>query len=372
MPGDRGIEVFKVLCWQSPEAAARTLSAMGTDDALRFLDVVDDLYLSAVLNRMSAADVDRMLDRMTGHHARAALEEHAEWAAGMLMIEMDRPRSEMTIGRIGADGLAAVLRKARPSSLADLIAAMDHDEAAGWLARLEPGHAAYVLRHVDRRRVAALIRSLLQNQSAPWLGRLTADEGAGLLEHVDPREAAALIGSLEQQHAADCLTKMPISGAARVLAASVNATGPAQAAGVVRQMDPGQAADVLGAMKPEQYVPVLKQGGPELLIALVTADERTRSGTTVAMIASALSSESGDVARMLTLNSEGTSAKVVGALPVQAAADALAWIDVNQARQVLNAVREFDANRADRLAEMLGLAAPRDRGSGNAGGDAGH
>jgi len=383
MPSDRGAEVFDALSRKSPQAAAWTLSAMGPDDALRFLNAVEYRHKPKVLQSMRREDVDRLLDQMTPGCATAALAAHTQWGAYMLMVEMDRPRAETIITRIGPDGLAAVLDCATAKYVAELVAHMDPDEAAGWLERMEAFYVTAVLGFIAPRRIAGLMRDPGRGPGW-WLARMKPADAAKVLEAIAPDEAAAAIGRLEPDLAAGCLNEMSPDAAGRALTAGPDSLGLPRTAELVCGMDLPHAGAALVTMEPDTCVLVLKRAGPDLLDAVLAAHVRSDSGSKIAQIIQAVCERPGDLAGLLTRNPQ-----IAEALPAPRAAAALALLDEDHAHQVLRrlpraemrypdqssiggyagqqiivlkAIRQLDEAMADRLEILLGL---QERGWGD-------
>jgi Mg/Co/Ni transporter MgtE len=348
MPADRGIEVFELLTRRSARAAARTLSAMEPDQALRFLNAIDESRLNMVLEQMSRDNIDRLLDRMTPDRAAAALVAHADWAAYMLMIHMDRRRADAIISRIGSGRLSAVLGAAKTDYVARLIRKMDRATAADWLDRMEAAYAAGVLQSIGPERIVALLRDLDRSQAAWWLGRMEAADAARVLELLEPDDEAALIGSLEPGHAARYLGLMPAAGAGRMLAVSARLHGLPRAAEILGQMDPKAAYPALASMDPDQFAPLLKQAGPGFVDVMLTAQARSKTGVKTAQIIHAVCASPADLAGLLTRNPPAVAARVAEALPIPEAADALASMDLDQAHQVLKLVPRIGSHTVTR------------------------
>jgi Mg/Co/Ni transporter MgtE len=338
IPADRGIEVFHLLTWRSPEAAARTLSAMEPDQALRFLDAIDARCLNDVLERMSRDHIDRLLDRLTPDCAAAALIAHADWAAYMLMTKMDRSRADAIVARIGSDRLSAVLGAAKADYLARLIANMDRTQAADWLARMEAADAAEVLGSIGPKRVATLLRDMDRGQVAWWLARMRAPDAAKALELLEPDEQATLTGSLEPGQAARYLDHMPTAGATRMLAASARLHGLPRVADILRQMDPKSVGPALGGMEADQLLPLLKQAGPGFADVTLAAQAHSVTGGKIAQIIHAICASPAELAGLLARNPPAVAARVAEALPVPETAGAMALMDADQAHRVLRLV----------------------------------
>jgi len=339
LPADRGIEAFQSLAWDSPEAAGWALTDMELDQALHFLGAIRRNDLSGVFRQMIPEDVDRLLDRMTPDCTTAALVAHADWAAYLLLVGPDEPannqRSDMLIDRIGPDGVTAVLGAASASYLARLIRHLDQDGAETWIGRMNPDKATRVLEQIDPRHIGVRTRDLGSDRAAWWLARMGVPHAVRVLELLEPQDAAAAIGNLERELAILCLDRIEAATAARVLAATAKLRGPEQAAELARGMERGPAGAALAAMEPEQCVPLLGQAGPNLVDVLFGTQVRSMPGEKVAQIVKAVCSTPSDTAGLLARNPPEIAARIADALPVPDAAEALASIDVPQARQIL-------------------------------------
>jgi hypothetical protein len=393
MPSDRGVEAFQAMAWRSPQDAGWALSEMELDQALHFLGTIRGDHLSRVLGRMRRENVDRLLDGMTPDGTTAALVAHADWGAYILLLGADQPtgkqRSNTIIDRIGPDGVTAVLEAASASYLARLVRHLDQDGAETWIGRMNADKATRVLEQIDPRHIAARTRDLGSDRAAWWLARMGVPHAVRVLELLEPQDAAAAIGNLERELAILCLDRIEAATAARVLAATATLRGPEQAAELARGMERGPAGAALAAMEPEQCVPLLGQAGPDLVDVLFGTQVRSMPGEKVAQIAKAVCSTPRDTAGLLARNPPEIAARIADALPVPDAAEALASIDVPQARQILwslprteipgakrrvsypdrpidrytgkqidilRAIGQFDEAAASRLTELLGLA----------------
>ena len=345
MPAHRGTEVFDLLTWRSPNAAAKTLSALAPDQALRFLAATGESRLNDVLERMSREHIDRLLDQMTPNCAAAALIAHADWAAYMLMTKMGRSRADAISAGSVPIGLSAVLGAAKADYLARLIGNMDRTQAADWLARMEAADAAEVLGSIGPKRVATLLRDMDRGQAAWWLARMSVPDAAKALELLEPDEQATLTGSLEPGQAAQYLDQMPAAGAMRMLAASARLHGLPRAVDILRQMDPKSVGPALGGMEADQLLPLLKQAGPGFADVTLAAQAHSVTGGKIAQIIHAICASPAELAGLLARNPPAVAARVAEALPVPETAGAMALMDAHQAHQVLRLVPGMPVTR---------------------------
>jgi Mg/Co/Ni transporter MgtE len=391
MPSDRGGEVFRILSYSWPEAAARTLRAMQADQALRFLDVVEDKRLEDVLKCLSRDDIDQLLDGMTPACAATALAAHADWAAYMLMADMDRRRADAIVSRIGPERLAAVLGAAKNGYVARLIKKMDEGDAAAWLDRMKADHAAEVLDLIEPAHIAGLIRNLDRRRAAWWLVRMKEAHAGSVLDLIEPQDVAQLMAGLDQDDAPRYLGRMSPIRAARVLSALAETLGSALIAEILHQMPVVSVASTLAEMEADLYVPFMRRAEPSFVDLILQIQTRSVSSAKIVQIISAVWPTTGDIADLLVGSSGPVAARIAEALPAGEAADALSSLGVDRAHRILElvprehhqagrnspfadraidryagkqidilkAIELHDEPMAGQLAELLGLAPPK-------------
>jgi CBS domain-containing protein len=166
-----------------------------------------DLYLAEAIGRVRLVGVDvsaRTLLRRIGPSrlwTHPTPERVIDWAAIQPFGEFESGAPEVRL-RTTHEGL----HRLRPGELADLLEDLRRDERAELLAALDPEEAADALEEMEPEELASLLRE--------------ADRGvaARLLASMEPDEAAEALRDLPEDHRRSLLERMPAEVASRLLA----------------------------------------------------------------------------------------------------------------------------------------------------------